>query len=335
MQKRVSIFFMCALFAFSLFGCSNITLQTVQGSNGNIACSLSVDATEFDYQERQVTYEFVQEYATELFSAYKTNVVTLFSNIYDYQTLGLSTDEEKLTYIFLYNSNYDLLAGSIEVTPTETQFKNATGTGLYDTLTVSAGFVSVYAYMMFFCPKAFYFDADSNAIKFDSATYSMLIDVPITPSDYQKEESVFMTTYLQTCVPFSYNGEEPKLLENYLTYSAGTTLVTAICDKLGLSEDEANYVYQFVTPFSRVHSNGTESTTDDGYVHTWTLGADINAEVIVWRNYSNSTLWYVLSLGAGLVVVGVGFLVIMLLKKRKNKNAVEALKKIDEFENKN
>lgn len=331
MFKKMFLFVLCAFFSFSIFGCSSITLQTVQGKNGNISSSLTIDATELSTQEKQITYDFVREYCEQLVSAYKTNMIELFSNIYDFETLGLINEDDKLTHIILYNNNYNLLAGDVDFSVPKEDFVSG------NSLTVSIGFVSIYSYMMFFCPNAYYYDNVSNTVKFDSTTYSMLIDVPVISNDYNIEESAFMTTHIQTCVPFSYNGSEPVLLQDYTTatktYQAGTTLVSAICEELEVSEDEARFVFNFVTPFSRLHSNSNLLVENSGYHHIWALGSDINAEVTLWRNYSNYTLWYIISLSAGILVLAVGFLVIAIIKNTKKKNGMDNLKKIDEFIN--
>jgi len=333
MFKKLFLVVLCAFFSFFAFGCSSITLQTVQGKNGNISCSLTFDGSDLSESERQVTYDFAHEYCEQLVNAYKNNMIGLFSNIYDFDELGLLDDESKLTHIILYNNNYNLLAGDIEFSLTKEEFVS----GEIHTLTISEGYVSIYSYMMFFCPDAYYYDSSSNTVKFDSATYSMLIDVPILTSDYEVEEGAFMTTYLQTCVPFSYNGNEPMLLEDYTTakktYTAGTTLVIAICEELEVNESDADFIFNFVSPFSRLHSNSTVQTEDSTYIHTWALSSDINAEIVLWRNYSNYTPWYMISLGAGLLVVIVGFSVIFIIRKIKHKNGMEDLKKIDDFMN--
>jgi len=336
MLKKIFLGVLCAFFTFSLFGCSSITLQTVQGVNGNISSSLTFDGSDLTTNGRQVTYDFVYEYCEQLVSSYKNNMIELFSNIYDFEELSINNYNDKLTHIILYNNNFNLLAGNIDFSLTKEQFVS----GVNHTITISAGYVSIYAYMMFFCPDAFYYDSNSNSVKFDSTAYSMLIDVPILASDYNVEESNFMKTHLQTCVPFSYNGSEPVLLYDYTTanhntYTAGTRLVTAICDELGAEESEADFVFDFVTPFSRLHSDSTSVIEDSGYHHTWTLGSDINAEIVLWRNYTNYTPWYALSLGAGIIVVSSGFLVIFTLKKIKQKKEIERLKKIDNLTNKN
>lgn len=331
-MKKLFLGVLCAFFAFSLFGCSSITLQTVQGANGNISSSLTIDGSDLTTNGRQVTYDFIKEYSEQLVSSYKDNMIDLFSNIYNFEELGFLDEESKLTYIILYNSNYNLLAGDIDFSLTKEQFVS----GDNHILTVSGGYVSIYAYMMFFCPDAFFYDNVSNSVKFDSATYSMLIDVPIFASDYEVEESAFMKTYLQTCVPFSYNGAEPVFLEDYTTsthntYPAGTSLAFAICEELGVLDSDADFIFNFVTPFSRMHSNSTVLMEDSGYHHTWTLGSDINAEITLWRNYTNYTPWYALSLGAGLLVVTGGFLTIFIIRKTKQKKEAKRLKQIDEL----
>ncbi|NCB48177.1 MAG: hypothetical protein EOM55_00900 [Clostridia bacterium] len=335
MLKKVFLGVLCAFFTFSLFGCSSITLQTVQGVNGNISSSLTIDGTDLNSNERSVIYDFTREYCEQLVTSYKNNMISLFSNLYNFEELGFSDEDSKLTHIILYNSNYNLLAGDIEFSLTKEQFISTAG----PIFTVSAGYVSIYAYMMFFCPNAFFYDNISNSVKFDSSTYSMLIDVPIFASDYEVEESAFMTTYLQTCMPFSYNGSEPVLLEEYTTanhntYTAGTTLITAICEELSLNEAEADFIFNFVTPFSRLHSNSTVLVENSGYHHTWTLGSDINAEITLWRNYTNYTPWYALSLLAGFLVVTFGFLTIYLLRKMRHKKEKEELKNIIDLKDK-
>lgn len=334
MLKKLFLVALCAFFTLSVFSCSSITMQTIQGKNGNISCSLTIDGSDLTTNQKQVTYDFIQEYSSQLVSAYRDKMIELFSNVYDFEELNITSDEGKFSHIILYNENYKMLAGDIEFSLTREQFTN----GNNNILTISEGYFSIYAYMMFFSPDAYFYDSDSNSVKFNSETYKMLIDVPILPSDYEIEESALMTTYLQTCVPFYYNGSEPLLLKDYTTttqtHTAGTTLVTAICNELGVDENEANFIFSFATPFSRLHSNSTSVVENSGYIHTWVLGNDINAEILLWRNYSNYTPWYVISLSAGIAVVTIGFLVTFILKKCKKIKKIENGKKVDDEINK-
>ncbi len=331
MFKKLCLVLLCGLLSFSIFGCSNITLQTVQGKNGNIVSSLTFDASDLSTSEKQTVYNFTREYCDQLIDAYKDNIITLFSNIYDFEELGINDDNAKMSHIILEHQNFNLLAGDIEFSKTYAEFTTADDA----TLTVSIGFVSVYAYMMFFCPNAFAYNELSNTVKFDGAKYAMLIDVPVTPSDYQKDENLFMTTHLQTCVPFSYNGEEPALLQSYTTstktHPVGTTLVDAICEELGENAENAKFLFDFVTPFSRLHSNATQYQDGANYHHIFDLGSNINAEVIIWRTYSNYAPWYVVALCLGLLLVGATFLVLFINKKVKTKKSLETLNKIDVF----
>ncbi len=321
MLKKISTLVICTTFALSLFGCSPIILQTTQGKDGNVSSALTFNATTLSSPQKEIIYDFTEEYSTQLIDAYKANLISLFSHLYDFESLNIFAETDKLNHIFLHNDNFKLLAGKIDFSLSRQQFLS----NEESSLTLSIGFTSVYAYMMFFCPIAFSFDTTSHSIKFNSDTYQMLIDVPIIPTDFELSENAFMTTYLQTCLPFSYNGAEPTLLEDYKTFPAGTTLISAIQTELEESGEDAQFIFQFFTPFARLHSNGTTQSVQNGVVHSWSLGSDILGEVLLWRNYSNHTLWYVIAIGAGVFTLTIGFLIIHFTKKAKKQTTTTQL----------
>lgn len=330
MLKKFFTFAICALFTLSFFGCSPIILQTTQGKNGNVKTSLTLHSSNLSSHQKEVVYLFTEAYSTQLFTAYQTKLISLFSELYDFESLELSTETEKLNHIFLNNNNFKLLAGNVDFSLTSQQFLSSENSSL----TISIGFVSVYAYMMFFCPDAFSFDEVSHSVKFHSTTYQMLIDAPIIPTNFEISDTAFITTYLQTCIPFSYNGAEPALLENYGIYPAGTSLASAIQQELEESGEDAQFIFQFFTPFSRLHSSGTTQSVQNGIVHTWSLGNNILGEVLLWRNYSNHTLWYIIALCAGILTVSIGFLTTHFIQKQKSSNKTSPPENSNENPNK-
>lgn len=319
---------MCFAFCLFFFACSPVKMSTTQYASGEISTEIEFDVSTLSgtgiNSQKQKAYELVSAYHNQIVSAYKTKLVDLFDNIYkdnaSWQTMG---QDSKFAFIisayprfYACDKDTNKLVGGA-VTPNATQsVAEAT------TIKVEIAFKSIYAYLAFYCPSAYKYDAETKNIVIDKDFYSTLIDTPIMVLDDTTEATFFATKIVETCSPFFYNKEEPKLLSQYKTYSAGTSVVDVAKTELGLSDEVAKYVFSFTTPYSRLHSDGEITRTQDGYTHTWAWENDIDGQIKVFRNYANQVVYYGIALIVGGILMAVA-IVLSIVKNRKSKKPIE------------
>ena len=184
---------------------------------------------------------------------------------------------------------------------------------------------------MYFYPSAFVYEVETNSVVI-SSDYRSMIDVPMG-GEFKEDESLFITKYIQSCIPFYYNGNEPAFFENTANgIMAGTTLVSVLADRTGLTEEQANLMFNFTTPYKRVHSDGTVTLTSNGYTHSWKLN-NLNDKITLWRSYANYVPWYVLAGVIGILTFVIGAIVVAIVKNIKKKQGMKALKKINNLMN--
>lgn len=318
---------MCFAFCLFFFACSPVKMSTTQYASGEILTEIEFDVSTLSGTginiQKQKAYELVSAYHNQIVSAYKTKLVDLFDNIYkdnaSWQTMG---QDSKFAFIisayprfYACDKDTNKLVGGA-VTPNATQsVAEAT------TIKVEIAFKSIYAYLAFYCPSAYKYDAETKNIVIDKDFYSTLIDTPIMVLDDTTEATFFATKIVETCSPFFYNKEEPKLLSQYKTYSAGTSVVDVAKTELGLSDEVAKYVFSFTTPYSRLHSDGEITRTQDGYTHTWAWENDIDGQIKVFRNYANQVVYYGIALIVGGILMAVA-VILSIVKNRKNKKPI-------------
>lgn len=332
--KKILLCFFTFLVSLTMFGCAQVKFDTRLASNGAIISNINIDLNEgYLYQSRVSLV--LQEYFKQLNAAYDENLVTLFSNIYDFDALDTSDDksmfnsvEKKANYICEKNQQYiiskDLIA--------DDDYKEFDFDSQKHTIKFQKTFISIYAYVMYFYPSAFEYNAEKNAVVI-SSSYKSMIDIPMA-GEFKEDESLYINKYIQACVPFYYNGEEPKFLKDgsgtYRDAVAGKTLAQTLSEETGMTEEQVKLVFSFTTPYKRLHSNGSFSETDKGYTHTFTLN-NMHSTVTFWRTYANYPAWYITAAIIGFLVLIVGFIIVKTILNIKKKKGLKALKKLDEL----
>lgn len=333
---------LCLLCTLSLCACSPITLTTYEYASGEVSSQMTINLTDLktagnnsSYGTKvEVVYEIVERYSAQLTSAYKDKLIELFSNKYDFDGM---TDNEKIAYILDKNPSLD-----VEINILPNRYDNGQNSIMFsysavDKICVESCFQSIKGYILFFYPDAYIWDNESKNIMLDTSVYSSLLDIPITASSVEEKEDLLFKTYIQTSTPFSYNGDEAKLLKNTtikgVMYPQGTTISAVACFALGLDSSDAEYVFNFATPYRRVSSNGSISYADGYYVHTWNFGNDAKSNVTLTRRIANYTSWYAFGAISGVLVVVVGLIVVKIGKKTKKNKVRKEFMSIAEFVN--
>ncbi len=312
-------------------GCGTTTLKTEINPNGEVRCTLTVSLDGLEGTQRKNLYELFDKYGKSLNKAYKTNLATLYGNIYNYAELNLDDIEKQQKYVKLQNPKF-LTDDNFTIEPKEKTWDNDFSS--YDSFSIQMSYASIYAYVMFFCPKALEYDANQNDIVINKQVYTSLVDTPINVLNYEKQNSTFWTAYIETCAPFYYNQKEPYLVDdiafsNGESYSSGTKLVDVACDLLGVSKEQANLMFNFSTPYRRLHTDGTQK--EDG-TYEWQLGSNISGNIKMWRFIANQTMWYLFALLAGIVVLCVGGIICAVVKYTRTQKGMNALKNIQSLE---
>lgn len=114
-----------------------------------------------------------------------------------------------------------------------------------------------------------------------------IADVPLEHADdMTKDEGLFIVNYIEKCYTL-YHGQEQFM----------TDILNAINTELGtsFSKTDANLTFSFITPFSRLHSDGEVTQDGDYYVHMWNVG-NPNNTITINRTTANSGMWYVTAL---------------------------------------
>ena len=332
--KILFVFMACAIIGAGLFGCSPITLETTQTSSGAIVSTLTLDFSDITVNKTSkmsAAQSISNKYVEQMTAAYEDRMIELFDNKYHSADLGITSVHDKMAYIQARNPKY---AEEVNVIgPTSS-------TGGYEplvqptqnTITIEAKFYSIYAYIMYFYPNAFMWSEEKQAVVINNEVYNSLTDIPVSSVSLEKDEKLFFVTWTQICAPFTYNGEEPKLLSsirvNAKDYAAGTTIVAVACDAMSLSADEAEYLFNFVTAYKRVWSDGNVSISDGKFVHSWNFGSNIMGQVSLSRKYANYATWYIAGLILGLATIGIGSLVVVLVRASRRKRGMEAMQNI-------
>lgn len=338
--KKILVCVFTFLISLTMFGCAEVNYKTKLYSGGEIISSIEITFDQSLIQQK--ASPILKEYFKQLDNAYYRNLRTLYSQVYDFTSLEILDPIEQNKYILEHNTKFTI-SEDINSSDDYVEFDNSDPN--HKKIKIQKTFISIYAYVMYFYPSAYVYDEATNTVKI-SNEYKSLIDIPFGGS-FEEEEKLFVSKAIQTCVPFYYNGEEAKFLEdgsgNSEKIKAGYTLQKVLTDELtqwGLNDEQVKLIFSFSTPYKRVHSNGQFSETDDGYTHTWTL-ASMSSEVKFWRTYANQVAWYVIGASAGVVVLIVGAVVILAIKNKKKRQGLKALKQLDalarnkEIENQN
>ena len=313
-------------------GCGAVGLTTELSSSGQVRTTLAVALDGLDNVQRRNLYELLVKYSASLNESYKENLTALYANLYDYDQLNLDTVDKQFQWIKTQDTRF-LTSDNFEIEPKK-NWSIATDFSSFETFSIQLSFASVYGYIMFFCPKAFIYNAERKAVVVNSDVYMSLADTPVSVLDYEKIENTFTTTYLETCAPFLYNLQEPyltkplSLASNSKNYSTGTPLVEVACDLLGVNAQDAQYYFGFSTPYKRLHTDGTKN---DAGVYVWSFGNSISGTIKLWRNTANQAMWYVVCLSCGMLVFVVGGVTCAVVKRKKTKKGMAALANIQQM----
>ncbi|MBQ3214253.1 MAG: hypothetical protein IJB10_04540 [Clostridia bacterium] len=341
-MKKLKKLFLCVfmfLISFTMFGCASVNLDVIyaqkQDNYGNqfnvVTANMNIKLETSTYWKE--IHGLTKEYFNQLNNAYVNNIVSLYSNVYDFNALDTTEDKsmydetrEKYDYILSKTLNRFLVI--YEKEEDKEEFKADSKT---NTINIKKEFISIYGYIMYCYPSAFEYNPDKNAVVI-SDSYKSLIDIPIG-GGFKQEENLFTVRSIQYCTPFYYNGQEPTFLEDntFVGVTKGQKLMDALTAKTGKTEDDLQKLgFSFSTPYKRVHSDGEVNQTQNGYTHTWTLG-NIGSTVSVWRTYANSPAWYIIAGVTGILIVVIGFVVVSIVNNNKKRKGMKALKQLDQL----
>lgn len=166
-----------------------------------------------------------------------------------------------------------------------------------------------------------YLDGDIK-IEYDYYPYSRIVDFPFS-GEVTTEEKNFYTEYSQEILTtykdllsITNKNNDPLVGKFEYMFSNGSA---------SYSLDDVKLKFQFITPYSRVHSNGTVKRSGGYFVHTWDIG-DIGGSVILYRDSANISAWYIVAL-----TVSIGITLVLLLfgvvKNKMYENAKKKAKK--------
>lgn len=337
-MKKLKKIFLCVfmfLISFTMFGCASVNLDVIYAHKVDelgvdrypVTANLNIKLESSTYWNS--IHSLTKEYFNQLNNAYVNNIVSLYSNVYNFAELSedpTKYDEKSEKFDYILSKNLSKFLIIYENNSDKEEFKADSKT---KKINIKKEFISIYGYIMYFYPSAFEYNAKKNTVVI-SDDYKSLIDIPIG-GGFEQEENLFTIRSIQYCTPFYYNGQEPTFLENddMVGVSAGQTLMEVLENKTGKTEaDLAKLGFSFSTPYKRVHSDGNVTSTKNGYTHSWTLGG-IDGKVSVWRTYANSPAWYVVAGSIGILMVIVGFVVIKIVNDHKKRKGMKALKQIE------
>ena len=145
---------------------------------------------------------------------------------------------------------------------------------------------------------------------------SRLIDIPLD-GKLSVEQNLFVTNYLQECSTMFKD-------INNLKFKDGTRLIDAFAQVFrggtqNFDLQDANLIYKFITPYKRVHSNGTITKENGYWIHSWNI-TDPATTIILSRTTTNTTMWYVVGLSCAVGFVIIYFAVYLICRTVKNKS---------------
>lgn len=317
------------LISLTMFGCAKVNFETRLTSSGAITTKVNIQLDGFSTSQKAHVFKILSAYIDQLDEAYVENLVDLYSNVYDFAALDTTegktefdTIEEKYVYIISQMPSKFLIQDTDDISQGEQN----------TLIKINKNFASIYAYVLYSYPSAFEYNPEKKAVVITDS-YQSMVDVPFGGT-FEEDESLFVTKYIQSCHPLYYDGKAPAFLKDAKItglveeIKKGDTLTEVLAREIGITEEEVDMVFNFSTPYRRMHSNGEISQTENGYTHTWKLNG-VDSKITFWRTYANSPAWYITAAGAGILVLIVGFIVVAVIKIRKKRQGMKALKQID------
>ncbi len=331
--NKIALFLFVVISCVLLGGCSaeyNLILK----DNGLIETNFTIDLTGIEDVKSEKIASALSVYFRQLDVAFEQSTVDLYSKIYNYEELNLTTNEQKVAYI-LGRNGYIVNNSEIIKNGKKINFQKS-----FYSLNKSLS-RSLTAYYLYFYPSALKYDETTNDIVLSASYNNLMDDIPLS-SKLEKEEGTFLAKYIQVANPLYYNGEEPKFLYDYpvVAVSKGATLkeyILKVLDPEGINrenlENELNIIFNFTTPYDRVHSNGNIAQNGNSYTHSWVLGG-VDSTITFYRNMARPIWWYVIGIAVGFLIIIIGLIIATIIKNHKKKVGMDALKKIDELANK-
>lgn len=135
--------------------------------------------------------------------------------------------------------------------------------------------------------------------------------IPKGEDEPPTRDGFFIDVYKTTSnTPFKLtlsNGFDQKVLATYFSNIPQELL------------NDITYEYKYTTPYENITSNGVVSENNGYYTHSWQWnkeGVDVE-QVIIEQTVPDATGWYLISIVAVGVIVGIGYLIIGIMKGRE------------------
>ena len=194
--KKALVCLMLVFVTLFTFGCANVS-YSLKFADGAIVQELAVDIKTDGMTAPEI--KSIQSKVIDVMIAYNLNMETYWR---ERRAEWEGSDSKVLKKHQLL---YAMYTGDSELFIENGQIK------------ISKAFASIYAYLFYNYPDLFEYDAEEDAIKLKK---SFLADVPLDSTLSQTDE-IFLTKYIQECMPLNYNGESPVF--EFDVYKAGHT----------------------------------------------------------------------------------------------------------------
>ena len=156
--------------------------------------------------------------------------------------------------------------------------------------------------------------SDDLNLSYTEVFYLYNYGTTIPPDDDESNDNILTFDWLTTKVEsvqttaFANNGS----IVNYFMNQFGS---------YGFSESDVSYTYTYGTNYRRLHSDADTIKNVNGiYMHTWDLESK-DQEITLYRIIANTTGWYIIALGTG-VVTAIIITIIAYTRKNKSKNII-------------
>ncbi len=319
------------------FGCATVSssVRLFVQADGSLVVQQMVNV-EFD-RSAIVEAGYDYEYVTEQVYAMAIDYMDSFHYEYNSRKSEYYTNPKKQKYFRIFSSNYneDIIT---------------TDTGFY----VYREFATIYDFLLYNnyeilyigCPHCAEYLADTEALAegliscpnckkltegdFEYYPNDRIVDFPFV-GEITEKQSNFTTSYSQEVLT-TYKD----LLE--LVNRNGEPLVAKLehvfsGEGVDFTLQDVDLKFRYITPFSRVHSNGKVTRTGGVYVHTWDIDS-VDQTISLYRTTANTSSWYILALVAVLGLTAILLIFAIVKQKLYDKSKVKlALEKEKEKNN--